>query len=365
MVFAGGGFRFGIYLGMYAAARDAGRAPDLLLATCGGAIAATIIQALPDDAQRLAWLSSPEMYRFWGSLQAARQASLLRTLARAARQGFSRARAPVIPDLFNDYLFDVPPQLPLPVASAQPGLAVATIGGKLLFGPADAGQARAGRKLFVQTVLCEARAAALVQGMASPFASAVWGDHAIANEVLTRTDIPQRDAARLSITDFYYFPCHRQGDEHYIGGVLDLFPIELAHRLADEVMIEFKESFDQTFSIPAWRAVLGLDGNQRLRHVNAQKADVWFDSSDISRALPTQQVHKKIDWPHKRITLALPDSHATYVSDMAAQWQYGYQRAQEALKKSARASNKSHIRNVNRYNRAAAATQNTSDTPNQ
>ena len=67
MVFAGGGFRLGIYLGMYAAARDAGRAPDLLLATCGGAVAAPLVQALPDDAQRKAWLSSPQMYQFWGS----------------------------------------------------------------------------------------------------------------------------------------------------------------------------------------------------------------------------------------------------------------------------------------------------------
>ena len=353
MVFAGGGFRFGIYLGMYAAARDAGRAPDLLLATCGGAIAAAIIAALPDDAQRKAWLASPEMYRFWGSLQAARQARLSHTLARAAQHRLSSARAPVIADLFNDYLFEVPPQLPLPAARAQADLSVATIGGRLLFGPDEVGQARMGRKLFVQTVLCEARAAALLEGMRSPFSNPVWGAHAIADEILTRTDISLQEAARLSITDFYYFPCHRHGDDHYIGGVVDLFPIEVAHRLADEVMIEFKESFDQTFSIPAWRAVLGLDGNQRLRHANAQFADVWFDSSDVSRALPTQQVHKKIDWLRNRITLALPNSHATYASYMDAQWQYGYQRGQEALQKSALPCDKTRMRHVNRYNSAA------------
>ena len=351
MVFAGGGFRFGIYLGMYAAARDAGRAPDVLLATCGGAIAAAIIQALPDDAQRKAWLSSPQMYQFWGSLQSARRATIARTLAGAAQRWLSRAQAPRIPNLFRDYLFEVPPQLPLPPAAASSEVAVASIGGKLLVGPQDVGQLRNGRKLFVQTVLCEPRAAALLHGMRSPFADPLWGDHAMAAEVLTDTRIGPEEAARLSITDFYYFPCHQRGDAYYIGGVVDLFPLEVAQRLADEVMIEFKESFDQTFSIPAWRSVLGLDGNLRLCQVNGQHADVWFDTSDVSRALPTQQVHKKLDLLRNRIVLALPTDHATYAQYMEAQWQYGYQRGLEALQRPV-PSDISQMRQVDQYNRA-------------
>ncbi len=353
MVFAGGGFRFGIYLGMYAAARDAGRAPDLLLATCGGAIAAAIIQALPDDAQRLAWLSSPQMHQFWASLQPARQATIARTLWQVAQRKFSTGRATRIPKLFDDYLFEVPPQLPLPPAAAQSDVAVATIGGKLLFGPGDVGQLRGGRKLFVQTVLCEPRASALLQGMPSPFTAPGWGAHAIAPELLTDTTIGLEEAARLCITDFHYFPCHRHGADQYIGGVIDLFPIEVARRLAHEVMIEFKESFDQTFSIPAWRSVLGLDGNQRLRHAHAQPADVWFDESDITQALPTQQVHKQIDWRRNRIVLAPPADHATYAAYMQAQWHYGYQRGREALQRSA-PGDVSGMRNIDRYNRPQA-----------
>lgn len=360
LVFAGGGFRFGIYLGMYAAARDAGRSPDLLLATCGGAIAAAIIQALPDDVQRKAWLSSPQMYEFWGSLKAARQATIVRTLAQAAQRKFSTGRAARIPDLFNDYLFEVPPPLPLPPRSASAvsavsagEVSVATIGGKLLFGPDEVGQLRGQRELFVQTVLCEPRAASLLQGMRSPFANPHWGAHAIAGEVLTDTTFALEEAARLSITDFYYFPCHRHGADHYIGGVIDLFPIEVARRLADEVMIEFKAPFDQTFAIPAWRAVLGLDGNQRLCHVNALQAEAWIDTSDIFRALARQQIHKKLDWRRNRIALSLPDSPATYAKYMDDQWQYGYQRALEALQRTA-PGDSSRMRQVNRYNRATA-----------
>ncbi len=350
MVFSGGGFRFGIYLGMYAAARDAGRPPDVLLASCGGAIAAAIIQALPDDAQRLAWLGSPEMYRFWCGLTSAPHARLATTLAQAAQRKLSRGPALRIPDLFNNYLFDVPAQLPLPPAVSNPQVDVAIMGGKLLFGPADVGQLRGQRKLFVQTVLCNARGAALLDGMPSPFESPVWGSHAVAGGVITDSALSVAEAARLSITDFYYFACHRHGADYYIGGVVDLFPIEVAHRLADEVMLEFKESFDQAFSIPAWRAVLGLDGNQRLRYVNAQPADVWFDTSDVSVALARQQVQKKIDWRRNRITLSPPESHAIYLQHMQDQWDYGYQRGCEALERK-NPGDTSGMRRVNRHNR--------------
>ena len=354
MVFAGGGFRFGIYLGMFAAARDAGRAPDLLLASCGGAIAAAIIQGLPDDAQRLAWLGSEPMYRFWCGLQSAQNAKLSGTLVQAAQRGFSRARAPLVPDLFEQYLFDVPAQLPLPPMAKVADLDVAIMGGKLLFGPDEVHQRRGDRKLFVQTVFCSPRAAALIDGMPSPFNDPVWGTHAIAPEVLTDSSMTLAEAARLSITDFFYFACHRHGQSHYIGGVVDLFPIEAAHRLADEVMIEFKESFDQVFSIPAWRTVLGLDGNQRLRHVNAQAADVWFDTSDVSTVLARQQVQKSIAWRQNRIVLKPPPSHAVYIQYMQDQWDYGYQRGLEALQRKDPGST-ADMRKVNRYNRPESA----------
>jgi hypothetical protein len=75
MVLAGGGFRFGYYLGMHAAAVDAGQEPDLLLATCGGAVAGAIIRNLPDSAARKAWVASPQLYQYFCGLQSGPQAA--------------------------------------------------------------------------------------------------------------------------------------------------------------------------------------------------------------------------------------------------------------------------------------------------
>lgn len=356
MVMAGGGFRFGIYLGMHAAACEAGKPPDIVLASCGAAIAAALIQTLPDDARRKAWLGSMEMYRFWSSLQSTRHAAIHRALWGALRRRLSLHQAPRIPDLFQDCLFDVPASLPLPSLTRRPdGPAVAIVGGKLLFAPDEVGQARGTRKLFAETIFCPPAAAALLAGMPSPFSDeALWGRHAIAPELLTEVDMPLAEAVRISIADMYYFACHSAGPAHYTGGVVDLFPIEVARRLADEVVMEFKAPFNQPLAIPALRAVLGLDGNQRLRHVHGQRAEVWIDTSDISQALAKEQVRKQLQWRRNRIRLAPPERYEDYVQHIDAQWHYGYQRGMQAFA-STPPDSRHGMRCVNRYNQAQAS----------
>src|SRR5471032_1285069 len=250
MVMAGGGFRFGIYLGMFEALRQAGRAPDVILASCGGAIAATIIRNLPDDAARRAWLTSPDMYRFWCGLRSTPRAKLAGTLLRAARRRLSPSPAPLVPDLFGDYLFELPPQLPFPPEPARPTVDVAILGGRLLFGPEQVGQPRAGRKLYAETVFCGERAAALLAGMDSPLNDPRWGRHAVARELLTDGSVPVAAAARISISDMLYFRSQRHGAHEYIGGVVDLFPVEIARRLASEVVLEFKERSSRCSRFP-------------------------------------------------------------------------------------------------------------------
>ncbi len=357
MVLAGGGFRFGIYLGMFAAARDAGQQPDILLASCGGAIAAAIIQSLPDDAQRKAWLASAQMYRFCCELQSSNRAGILRALANAARRKFIGGRAQLVPDLFGDYLFEVPATIPLPTPVAprqQAPVALAIVGARLLFKPHEVLRPRAGRKLFTETVFCDPRTAALLQGMKAPWGDRRWGDHAISEELATDVSMPLTDAVRISISDCFYFRCHDHGSHSYTGGLVDLFPIEIAQHLASHTMMEFKQSFDQTFSIPAWRTVMGLDGNQRLRYVHGQRVDRWVDTSDVSIALSRQQVQKQLDWRSGRIKLLSPVDHATHVRHMEDQWNYGYQRGMEACSRS-QPVDTATMRKVDRYNRAEPA----------
>jgi hypothetical protein len=328
MVLAGGGFRFGYYLGMHAAAVDAGRAPDLLLATCGGAVAGAIIAGLPDSASRKAWLVSPQMHAFFCGLRSGPRATPLRTLAQAALRRLNAEPVPRIPDLHHDYLFEIPPALPLPPATSDGDAPVlAVLGGKLLFGAHEAGQLRGTRELYQVTLFGNHRIAALADGL--PAAMHGWTG-AVAPSLLADSTVAVADAARISIADMFYFRCQQAGNHHYTGGAIDLMPIELAHQLARHVTMEIKQPYDALTAIPALRAVFGIDGNQRMRHVHDQHADTWIDTSDAHLALRGTGVQKRINWRENRIQLLAPATYEQYAADMETQWRYGYDRAQKA-----------------------------------
>ncbi len=339
MVMAGGGFRFGIYLGMHAAACEANQAPDLLLASCGGAIAAGIIQRLPDEAAQREFLASPAMYQLWQSIGPGPSASIHRTLLGAAGRASRRTPAGSIPDVFNDYLFELP--LPLPwVPPRTPELEptqrpdIALLGAKLLFARDDVGKPRQQRKLWEETIFGPLRVAALAQDFTAPLAGPAYPHSAVANLVASNTAAALDDAVRISVSDMYYFACHALGNAHYLGGVVDLFPLELAHRLAHSVMMEFKAPFDQMTSVPAWRAVLGVNANQRIRQVHHQAADVWIDSSDITQTLARQDLQTTLVWHRNRVRLRAPASHEEFAAFMQDHWQYGYARGKEAFARS-------------------------------
>lgn len=333
MVLAGGGFRFAYYLGMYAAADEHGQVPDLLLATCGGALAAAAICAFPDHPERKAWLASPEMYdylRAFGPGPTAGVArSILGLVTRVAGQPLR-----TIPDLFEDYMFALPGPLPLPPAVDARVPDWAIIGTRLEFGPHDVGQRVQQVPIFTECVFGNGRVAALVHGMQSPMHDTPWSSQSVTPSVDARVFMPLNVAARISMADPVYFQCYHYEGRDYTGGVLDLFPIEIAHRLANRVSMEGKSHFARLSAAPALRSVMGIDANARLRHVHRQRADYWIDTSDASKVLRHHCVRKSIQWKTGKLGLTWPAELVEYQAQIEAQWNYGYARACEAYKHS-------------------------------
>ncbi|MGO2448408.1 patatin-like phospholipase family protein [Psychrobacter sp.] len=63
VLFSGGGLRFGYYLGMYQALYEQAKTPDIILASCGGALVAGLLEVTGGDSeQAFERLQSRECY---------------------------------------------------------------------------------------------------------------------------------------------------------------------------------------------------------------------------------------------------------------------------------------------------------------
>jgi predicted acylesterase/phospholipase RssA len=333
LVLAGGGFRFDYYLGLHAAAEDSGRKPDVLLASCGGAIAAAVIAALPDAGARRDWMAGPEMYAFLRAIRSTSRAAPLHTLGAAGLRWLRRAPAARSADLLRDYLFELPDALPLPLPSRpdDDAPALAIVGARLLYDPAQAGARRGAQPLFGEVVFGPERVAALLDGTPAPAADPRWSAGAVDPVLRVEAGVAPADAARSSIADMFYFRSHAVAGRHYSGGVIDLFPIELARRLGREVIMERKMPFNPWLALPALRTEFGIDGAARLRHMHAQAADAWFATRDAREVLRAHGIGKRIDWRGNRVELVVPPTLDVYAAQVRAQWDYGYLKGMAAF----------------------------------
>lgn len=332
MVMGGGGGRLVAYAGMHAAAVEAGLAPDLVIGTCGGALAAALVHAEPDPGRQQAWLASPEMYRFWQGFRAAPQATLSGALTSALWRWFDPRPAPRLPRVHDGALFQAPaawPRLHWRTAGDTPEAVI--VAARLLYAAHETGQPRRGRPLFEQVLFCRPGVAArlaMPAGDAQPAApgSAVAPQSALCDEAALG------DAVRLSFTDMFYLPAAAWRGQHYLGGVVNLLPVELASGWARQVWVERKAPATWTLG-PAWRQVLGVNATRRLRQVDATPVALRLDTRQLARALPRQLVDKHIDWRANRLRLRPALSAGDHAQRVQAQWREGQRLMRAALER--------------------------------
>lgn len=327
LVMAGGGFRFGYYLGIHAALEQQGRTPDLLLASCGGALAAAIIQALPDAASRLEYLASETMYQHWQQVAPGPGARLISVLRQACQRRFSRQACRRIPDLFSDYLFELPEALPHPkveISSATGSSpSVAIIGAELLFSPQHAGQLRNQQALF-QQVLFAANTEAVAGAIAHLQAPLSSNNTVILPTIAVQAEVPLGVMLRIAVSDMFYFRPACYQNRYFLGGAIDLMPLEIAKALAFEVIAERKAAYDVSLASPAIAKVFGVDPNQRLAQAMAHTDVNWLDTRDMRQQLPQGIVHKSLNWRQNLLKLSAAPSYAAYRDVVLKQWQYGF-----------------------------------------
>jgi hypothetical protein len=334
LVLAGGGGRLGVHLGFHAAAVEAGLPPDVLLGTCGGALVAALIHSEPDPARQLALLAGPEMYRYWCSVQPRTPAHFAAALMGVARRALDWRHAPRVPDLDREALFKVTGTLPtLSWRQDGAGPDAVLLGARLLPAASDIGRPRLGRHLLEVVAMGPARAGHLLAHAPAAVGSGVHAGSAVAPMTACSHAISLSDAVRISVTDMIYLPTVDAAGARWLGGAVDLMPVELAADLAEEVWIDLKDTVPRWTMAPAWRAVLGFDAQQRQRQVDSTPVALRFNNRDLERALPRSVLQREwvLNRGRPQLRLRACADEADYRAAVHVQFEEGRRRMRAAL----------------------------------
>ncbi len=337
LLFSGGGTRFALYMGMYAALSELDLKPDLLIASCGGSMAVAIIQAFPTDAARKSYVQSEEFYRFFLHHRLTEQRYLRKMGLYVLKKQLNKKAAPYLEDVFSRYLVEMEQDLsPLLPALDRPFLAEVPsliIGSKILFDPVEVGKKRGDRKLYQKMLLGTSDVLAKVPIQEIFIEDDNYVNSAVAQAVELHSEFSMLQAVRISMSDMFYVEPVSINKTYYAGGAIDLLPMELANVMAEEIICERKQAYKAQEEALV-RAVLGFSGNKRLTDLLQRYPEVHrIDTRDAAQQLSGRYCKKEINWRKFEIALTLPANLQEFADAIEAQWSYGYQVTLNSFKK--------------------------------
>ncbi len=335
-VLSGGGTRSAIYLGMYAALEELNMKPDVLIASCGGAFAATIINTFPSHALRKSFYKSETYYHFATKDRLTHQKKLSNMGVFSFKKTLDKRNAPYIEDVYNRYLAEVPQDLSinfpsLKKTSFSENIPTLIIGSKLLITLNQIGEKRGQNKLYQKMIFTDAITASNINLSDILITSENYKNSAVAEYSEIRTDLSMLKATRVSISDMFYVAPLYHEDTYFAGGAIDLIPIELAKHVANTVIIEKKQSYTKIEEALV-RSVLGFSGNKRLSEVQHHHPDFQIDTRAIKKELSAHYIKKRIDWKNLEMQFQCPVSYCQFKKDIDMQWNYGYEKTIESIK---------------------------------
>lgn len=330
-MFTGGGTRFAIYGGMLQALEEAGLNIRFIVASCGGAVAASVIRAFDSHPERKAYFQSEEFYCFIRSLGVTRQAGLHRLPAYCLGKLFDQRNAPFVENVLDRYLVDMPGNLSvyLPSLNCQAPTAIPTIvvACRALFEASDVNGLRRERKLYQRVLFTDAETA---RKIVLPPDYVSYQESAVGSGYDIVTGIHSLVASRISLSDMFYVAPVNCNGVWYMGGAVDLVPTELASSLGYGLIAEYKQRYSR-LEESLVRAVMGFSANQRLAESEQVEIACRIDTSDNERQLRKNYIGKRIDWRHGRFTITNDITYPEYCRQIEAQWNFGYERTRQAL----------------------------------
>lgn len=297
LIFAGGGLRFGYYLGIYQAYYEHyQKPPELIIASCGGAIALSILTLCPNPIKAQDFFSSYACYQMLCRIQS-RKSQSLNAYAMPALKRYLKHQLAFInhqsllsqknyQSLYNQALFEIDNETHQPLFCADNFIK-------------ECGQYNDTPLNFIivlsqinkinqqyqfqEYLFCsngEIKNQLLNSDIYSPLSA--YNSVRIQKQMAIDDNLPIDMAMRASMADMYYLTPISYQDKLLFGGVLDLMPIEITNTVSNHIFIDDKPNYDKYLAIPAIKNIFGFNANDRLKDLkqNTNPNIHWLPMSD-------------------------------------------------------------------------------------
>ena len=343
LVFAGGGMRFGYYLGVYQAFYEQKGVPDVIIASCGGALMSAVLHTTSHPKTAYQLLSSPACYQLCCRLYGKVPPSALTYSKPAFFRWWHWQKSKYQPSIMaHSVTQDELSALFVSLFAIKDDILWQQQAFDNLLSSLDVPSSPKINSLMVlsrlgddgrwQQVLRPSHAwlSDYLTWQSLPCALFKYNPQRIHPQIAIH-QLPLGLAVNIGVSDMYYLsPMSWQG-HHWLGGVMDLTPVEVASALADEVWIDDKPHYQRWLAEPAIFSCFGFSANQRLEDVKRANHTAkvhWLPLADCQR-LPAI-VGKRYDWRQGYIKGVYPD-FAKFQHIIHQQWQYGYERTKAYL----------------------------------
>ncbi len=339
LVIAGGGITPAVGLGIIAGAESMGWKPDVIITTCGASMSAAIYNAYMNSKESQKYVYSNQ---FQTALLNAVQIDTVNVLS-LKNKFDTAATSKTLPDLFRNNVIKVNqdlsgslPRTQFNASEQSPKFIM--LAAKANFGPSQVGTRIGQQTLFKQVYFTDVETGKLLQGMTSPIKKA-FPNSRVAAETQVITDKSTVQATRASIADpFLADPAEIDGS-YYFTGAVDLFPIDTAQSLADDVLVTYPSSLFTDYEDVAIKSTFGFSQRQRALQTIQHQDVKWIDMSGIDAVsfTPTPFL--------LTIMNNIPTSAFGFYEGIRDQYGLGYNRTQEALQVQSKRKNvRTHLR---------------------
>lgn len=317
LVLAGGGLAPISYASIAKHLEYYGWKPDVIITTCGSSLSSSALMAYPDREQLYNFFLSKDFHSF------------MRTPELKLRSAFEIQKFlnPVTEQLnmtmFTDYIMDIPNQVEMRGAKThfpQSGTRYIMIAGKALFSPGENFEAL--RYRYKETYFTDSSTAAILRGRRSAVAKQFPKSY-IDPYVEVRTDFEPLEAARASISDPLLINPAEFDGEHFLTGGINLYPIELAKDIADEIMVTYPLKFPDYMS-EIVEKTYGYSALKRQEWVSQQTGFNWIDVYGKNNGFSPELVFLKV-------YEGVPKNFFMYRKIAKMEWEFGQERAAQAL----------------------------------